>query len=196
MALSILDGEMTKVLLSLVVLAAAASTACATASAKVAPDRPALEVPAPPTKVVESAPMPEPTTPDPVPDLPPAQPTNARPSRPPSREPARTDPKPDATATESAPPPVTPVTPPPQLRAAGTPDPSESAKQAQVSIDRASKAIHSLNAQNFPKERLAVYKNALLLLAQAEEALKKADFENAKKLAEKVETTAKELQGR
>jgi hypothetical protein len=44
---------MTKVLLSLVVLAAAASTACATASAKVAPDRPALEVPTTPTKVVE-----------------------------------------------------------------------------------------------------------------------------------------------
>jgi len=187
---------MTKVLLSLVVLAAAASTACATASAKVAPDRPALEVPAPPTKVVESAPMPETTTPDPVPELPPAQPTNARPPRPQSREPARTDPKPEATAAESAPPPVAPVTPPPQLRAAGTPDASEAAKQVQVIIDRAGKAIKSVNHQNFPKERRAVYENALSLLAQAEEALKKSDFENAKKLAEKVEATAKELQGR
>jgi hypothetical protein len=187
---------MTKVLLSLVILAGAASTACATANARTPPDRPTLEVPAPPAKVIDPPPQPEPAPPDPVPELPPATPTNSRPARPPTRDPARTDPKPEAPAAEAAPPPVTPVTPPPQLRTAGTPDASEAAKQVQVIIDRASKAIKSVNAQHFPKQRRAVYDNAVLLLAQAEDALKKSDFENAKKLAEKVETTAKELQGR
>ena len=186
---------MRKVLLSLVVLAGAASTACATASAKASPDRPTLEVPAPPTKVIEQTALPEPP-PDPVPELPAAQPANTRTSKPSaSREPAR-DTKPEAptTTTEPPPAPVTPLTAPPQLRPSGTPDPSEAAKQVQITIDRARQALKAVNTQGFPKARQDIYRNAVLTLTQAEEALKKSDFENAKKLAQKVEDTAKELQ--
>ena len=153
-------------------------------------------MPAPPTKVIETTPMPEPT-PEPVPDLPSAPPTNTRPSRPASREPARPDPKPEAATTSEAPAaPVQPVTPPPQLRPAGTPDASEAAKQVQNIIDRARQALNSVNWKQFAKPRKAIYDNAQLMLMQAEDAMKKSDFENARKLAEKVESTAKELQGK
>jgi len=186
---------MTKVLLGLMILAGAASTACATASAKTAPERPTLEVPAPPAKVIEKTPMPE-TMPELVPDLPAAPPTNTRTAKPASREPARTDPKPDATtsATETPAAPVPPVTPPPQLRQAGTPEPTEAAKQAQISIDRATKALGAIDPNRFKNSK--VYHDARLMLDQAQQAWNKSDFDNAKKLADKVEVTAKELQGR
>ena len=186
--------RMKKVMLCLSVLVGAASAACATANAKAPLDRPTLEVPAPPTKVVEPAARPEPM-PDPVPDLPPVQPANSRPSRPAAREPARTDPKPEATTTEASPPPV-PVPPAPQLRQPGTPESAEAAKQVQIIIDHAGKSLDSVNTKGFSKARRAVYENARGLLTQAQEALKKSDFENARKLADKVEQTARELGGR
>ncbi len=191
----VLDGEMRKVLLGLVILAVAAGSACATAKAKTAPERPNLEVPVPPAKVVDTPPMPD-TTPEPVPDLPTAPPPNARTSKPPAaREPARdTKPETPTTTTEAPPPTAPPVTAAPQLRPTGTPDPSEAAKQVQATIDRAGKAIKAVNCPSLPSPRKLICDNALLTLAQAEDALKKADYENAKKLAQKVEDTARELQ--
>ena len=186
---------MKNVMLCLSVLAGAASAACASASAKAPPDRPTLEVPAPPTKVVDPPARPDPM-PDPVQELPATQPANTRPSRPASREQARNDPKPETPTAEAAPPPVTPVAPPPQLRQPGTPESGEAAKQVQTIIDRAAKALDSVNTRGFTKARRAVYENARGLLTQAQEALKKSDFDNAKKLADKVEQTAKELGGR
>jgi hypothetical protein len=188
---------MTKVLLSLVILAGVASTACATASAKAAPDRPTLEVPAPPAKVIETTPLPE-TTPEPVPELPPQAPSNPRPSRPQSREPVRTDPKPEATTTTTETPAasVPPVTPPPQLRPANTPEASEAEKQARVAFDRAKQALDSIKLKELAKAKKPVYDDAVRMLATAGEALKKSDFDNAKKLAQKVEDTARELGAR
>jgi hypothetical protein len=189
------DVEMTKVLLSLVVLACAASTACATASAKSTPDRPALEVPAPPTKVIEQTPLPEPL-PELVPELPPAVPANPRPSKPASREPARTDPKPETTSTEAATPPVPPVTPPPQLRMPGTPDSAEAVKQVNDILDRATKTLNSIDLKRFNKARKEQYDSARNLITQSQDALKKSDFENAKKLATKADDLANELKAR
>jgi outer membrane biosynthesis protein TonB len=186
--------RMKRVILGLSVLVGATSAACASASAKAPPDRPALEVPAPPTKVVEPPARPEPTL-EPVPDLPAAPPANSKPARPPVREPTRTDPKPETTTTEAAPPPA-PVAPAPQLRQPGTPESAEASKQVQIIIDRAGKSLDSVNPKAFSKARRAVYENARGLLTQAQEALKKSDFDNARKLAEKVEQTAKELGGR
>lgn len=187
---------MTKVLLGLMILAGAASTACATANAKTAPERPTLEVPAPPAKVVETTPMPE-TMPELVPELPSAPPPNTRTSRPASREPARADPKPEATtsAAEAPAAPVPPV-PAPQLRPGGTPEASEAAKQAQIAFDRAKQAINSINLKQLAKTKRPVYDDAQRMLATAEDALKKSDFDNAKKLAQKVEDTARELGAR
>lgn len=189
----VLDGEMTKVLLGLVILAVAASSACATAKAKTAPERPTLDVPAPPAKVIETTVMPD-TEPDPVPPLPAEKPANTRTAKPPvSREPVRPDSKPEPSPTTEAPSPPPTVTPAPQLRPAGT-DPSEAAKQVQAMIQRAGQAITAVNCPSLPPPRKMVCENAKLTLKQAEEALNKSDFENAKKLAQKVEDTAKELQ--
>jgi hypothetical protein len=174
---------------------AAASAACASVTAKAPPERPALEVPAPPTKVIEASPKPE-LPPDPVPELPTAPPSNSPRSRPPARPAERADPKPDPAATIEAAPPPAPVPPAPQLRSGGAPEASEAAKQAQIAIDRAAVALKSVNTRNFPKPRRAIYDTAVLTLKSAEDALKKSDFDNAKKLAEKVETTAKELGAR
>jgi type IV secretory pathway VirB10-like protein len=185
---------MNRVTLGLLVLVGAASAACASATAKAAPDRPPLEVPAPPSKVIEPPQQPEPD-PAPVPDLPPPQPTSSRPPRQPSRETAKPDPKQEAaTATDSAPTPA-PVSPAPLLRQPGAADPSEAAKQVQAVIDHASKSLESVNTKGFSKARRAVYENARGMLTQAQEALKKSDFDNARKLAGKVEDTARELGG-
>ena len=185
---------MKRLIVGLCLMLGAASAACASATAKAAPERPTLEVPAPPTKVIEPSPKPEPP-PDPVPDLPATPPTTPR-SRPPAREAARPDPKPEPATSEVAPAPPAPVPPAPQLRSGGAPEASEAAKQAQIAIDRAGTALKSVNTRNFPKPRRAIYDTAVLTLKSAEDALKKSDFDNAKKLAEKVETTAKELGAR
>src|SRR5262245_61088482 len=161
----VLDGEMTKVCLGLVILAVAASSACATAKAKTAPERPTLDVPAPPAKVIETTPMPD-NEPDPVPPLPAEKPANTRTSKPPaSREPPRTESKPEPPATPETSAPATPVTPAPQLRPAGT-DP-EAAKQVQALIQRAGQAITAVNCANLPAPRKMVCENAKLTLKQA-----------------------------
>ena len=172
--------------------------ACASAAAKAPPDRPTLEVPSPPTRVVDPSPRPEPTTtPEPVPELPPANPPNTRTAKPPVREPARPDSKSDATPpTETPAAPVAPVSPPPQLRPANTPDAGEAAKQAQTAIEHARQTLNSLNAKQIRKDKKPVYDDAQRMLASADEAFKKSDFDNAKKLAEKVESTARELGAR
>jgi outer membrane biosynthesis protein TonB len=186
---------MKRVTLGLLVLVGAASAACASATAKAAPDRPPLEVPAPPAKVIEPPQQPEPSIPQ-VPDLPPPQPATSKPSRPPTRETPKPDPKQEAaTTTEAAPAPAA-VAPAPQLRQPGAADPSEAAKQVQGLIEHASKSLESVDTKGFNKARHAVYENARGLLVQAQEALKKSDFDNAKKLAEKVESTARELGAR
>jgi hypothetical protein len=187
---------MKRVTLGVLVLVAAASAACASAAAKAAPDRPPLEVPAPPAKVIEPSPQPEPSLP-PVPELPPPQPTNSRPPRQPTRDTTKPDPKQEATATTETPAaPVAPVAPPPQLRPGNTPDPSEAAKQAQAAVERSRQVLGSLNAKQVSRAKKAVFDDAHRMQTLAEEALKKSDFENAKKLAEKVESTARELGAR
>jgi hypothetical protein len=187
---------MKRAVLGLLVLAGATSAACATVTAKAAPDRPALEVPAPPARVIEPPPRPE-SPPEPVPDLPPPQPTSSRPPRQSPRETAKPDPKQEAAATTETPAAaVAPVAPPPQLRPANTPDPSEAQKQAQIAVDRSKQVLSTLNAKQVPRAKKAVFDDAHRMQTLAEEALKKSDFENAKKLAEKVELTARELGAR
>jgi outer membrane biosynthesis protein TonB len=173
---------MKRLIVVLSLMLAAASAACASVTAKAPPERPALEVPAPPTKVVEPSPKPEPA-PDPVPDLPAAAPTNSPRSRPPARPAERTDPKPEAATTTEAVPPPAPVPPAPQLRTPGTPDASEGAKQVNDILDRATKTLNSIDVRRFSKTRREQYDAAKHLVTQSQVALKQSYFENAKKLA-------------
>lgn len=187
---------MKNLMLGLWICAVVATGACATVRAKPPAERPALEVPVPPGKVIEPMPHQEPLTPEPVGDLPAAPPANPRPNKPPSREPVRTDPKPEAPVVEATPAPVTPPAPAPQLRTPGTPDSAEAARQVRDVLDRANKTVNSIDTRRFTKAQRGQYEDAKRLVIQAEDALKASNFDSARKLAEKANGIAKELQGR
>lgn len=175
--------------------AVAASASCASAQARTAADRPTLEVPSPPARMIEPTARPEPATPEPVPDLPPAAPPNPKPRPPATREPARSDPKPEAPAAEVPQPPVAPVTPPPQLRTSSV-DAAEAERQVRTILDRASRALKLVDHKGLSNARRKEYDNAVLMMAQSEENLKTANFEIARNLADKADQIAKELQPR
>jgi outer membrane biosynthesis protein TonB len=186
---------MKNVILAVWVCGALTSGACASASAKVPADRPTLEMPAPPPRVIEPTPQPEPSIPEPVGELPPAAPPNPRPRPTPNREPPRAEPKPETPAVETAPP-VAPVTPPPQLRTPGTADGAEAVRQVRDVLDRANKTLGSIDYRRLNKDRRGQYDTAKNLITQSEDALKKSTFDIARKLADKADQIAKELQTR
>jgi len=185
---------MKKVMLAVWVCSALASGACATASAKVPADRPTLDVPAPPPRVIEPTPQREPSMPEPVGELPPALPPNPRPKPAPNRDPPRAEPKPEAPAVETVT--VAPVTPPPTLRTPGTADGAEAMRQVREVLDRANKTLGSIDYRLLNKDRRGQYDTAKNLITQSEDALKKSTFDIARKLADKADQIAKELQTR
>lgn len=184
------------VLVMLLGVITAASAACASVQAKTPADRPTLEVPAPPTRMIEPTPRPEPLPPDPVPDLPPAAAPNPRP-RPAAtnREPARTEPKPEVPPAEPVITPA-PVTPPQQLRSPGTADGAEADRQVRTVLENARKTLGSIDYKRLSRARQKEYDDAGRLIAQAEDHLKTSSFELARNLAEKADGIAKELKGR
>jgi outer membrane biosynthesis protein TonB len=194
---------MKKLLFAVILAALAASTACASAQAKSPADHPNLEVPPVPPRVIESKPL-EPPPPEPVEELPPVSPLPPRP-RPAPRETVKAEPKPPeqapATATAAPadqPPPVAaPAAPPvPQLRTPGSVDDAEAARQVHDVIERAKRALGLIDYRHLSTERRSQFDNARMMVTQAENALKKSDFEFARNLAEKADRLATELQGR
>lgn len=187
---------MKRISLLLLVGAVMPLAACATVKAKAPADRPTLEVPMPPGKVIEPMPHQEPATPEPVGEQPVAAPANPRPAKPPVREPVRTDPKPELPVVEAVPPPVTPAAPTPQLRTPGTADGAEALRQVREILDRANKTLASIDYRQLSKARGGQYDTAKRLIAQSEDALKASNFDIARNLADKADRIAKELQTR
>ena len=180
--------------LGLLLLLGPLVSACASAQAKSAADRPTLEVPAVPPRVIEAAP-PEPPPPEPVPDLPPAPappPPRAR-NPAPTREVAKPDPKPEPPPVEQAATATAPAPALPQLRTPGTPEGPEAARQVSVVIERATKTLNSIDYRGLTTARKAEYDSAKLTIKQSESALKSGKFDIALNLAEKAEGIAKEL---
>jgi outer membrane biosynthesis protein TonB len=170
--------------------------ACASAQAKSPAERPNLEVPPVPERLVVT--VPEVAPPDPVDPLP-ATPT-PRPPKP--QTPARETPKPD---TKPEPPPAEPplaaapapaVPTLPQLRTQGTPDGAEASRLVRDVVDRTRKTLGSIDYQRLTAARRAEYDNATLSIKDSESALKSGRFDIALNLAEKAERIAKELQKR
>ena len=173
---------------------ATVSSACATTQAKTVVDRPALEVPPVPPRVIEPAPEPR-EAPAPVPELPPA-PANPRP-RPPQRDTAKPDPKPEIPPVEPQPttaPPAQPTVPP--LRTGSSPDGAEATRIITEIRNRAKKLLDDTDYQKLTREQQAQYDNAKRFIDEADEALKAKNFEFARGVAEKAERLARELQGR
>jgi outer membrane biosynthesis protein TonB len=172
---------------------------CTTLQAKKAPvERPALEVPPPPPRIVEPAPAPEPP-PEPVPDLPP--PSAAPPKPRPQPRPPTTEPKPEPPKPEPPPPDTTaapPAAPPqvPQLRTPQTADGAEAEKNVRATIDRAKSTLGSVNYNGLSNERKKVYNDAKSFIQQAEDASRQGNFVLAQASATKAEVLAKEISGR
>lgn len=170
------------------------ASACATTQAAAPVERPALEVPPVPPRVIEPAPAPL-APPEPVPELPPA-PAAPKP-RPAQRDTAKPEPKPETPPVEpqpAAPPAAQPAVPP--LRTANSPDSAEATRQISDIRNRAKKLLEGTDYQKLSQEQQAQYDNAKRFIDEADEALKAKNFEFARGVAEKAERLARELQGR
>lgn len=184
--------------LAVLMLLGPVAAGCASAQAKSPVDRPNLEVPAPPPRVIESMAVFEAPPPEPVPDLPAASPTSPRPRTvPPARE-SKPDPKPETPPAEppvAATPPAAPATVP-QLRTPGTVDGAEAARQIKEVIDSAKRMLGLIDYRPLNAQSRAQYDSANLFITQSEDALKSQNYDLAKGLADKADRLAKELRGR
>jgi hypothetical protein len=174
--------------------------------AKAPVERPALDIPPPPPRVIEPAPAPD-VPPEPVPELPPApapakpnannnRPAQPRPNNPTAAAETKPEAKPDTAVTDSAPAP--PATPPsvPQLRTPQTADGSEAEKNVRSTLDRAKSVLNTVNFNPLSNERKKAYNDAKAFIQQAEEAIKQGNYVFAQGVATKAETLAHELAGR
>jgi hypothetical protein len=176
----------------------ALASACAThVKAKAPIERPNLDVPPPPPRVVEPAPVPD-TTPEPVPDLPPA-PAPAKP-RPPQPRPQPSEPKaeskPEQAPAESGTPAAAPPPNAPQLRTPQTADGTDAERTVRATIERARNVLNTVNFNPLSNERKKAYNDAKAYIQTAEDAAKNGNYAYAQSLANKAETLATELAGK
>ena len=184
------------VLIVLVVVACGGGLACRTARAATPVERPNLDVPPPPPRIIEPAPAIEAPPPDPV-DDPPATPTGGTPRPRPPKDPAATKPevKPDPPPEPAPVPPIAPA-PAPQLRAPGLASGPESAGEIRAILDRAHAILDKIDYRLLTKPRQSSYDTAKRFHDEGQKELKAANFVLAKELAEKAERLAKEIQVR
>jgi hypothetical protein len=175
------------------------STGCATTRAQTPTQRPALEVPPVPPRVIEPVLPPEPTTLEPVNELPPPATNPPRPRPNPTRDKpveAKTDaktaetPPSEATAAPTAPSPQ-PVGP---LRTPRTADGAKAEQQVRDVLGRANGLLGRVDYGKLTPERQKAYNDAKNFVSGAEAAIKEGRFDYALELADKAETLAKELQ--
>jgi hypothetical protein len=178
-----------------VLVVGAVSTACATTRAQAPVNRPALEVPPVPPRVVEAVPLPTAPPPEPVGDLP----TTAPPTAPKPRAAPRDTQKPEAKPAETAEPPAQPAAPAtstvPPLRTARTGDGVQAERQVREIIGRANGLLARVDYQKLTPERRKAYDQAKQFIEGADLAIRDAKYEYALELADKAETLAKGLQG-
>jgi hypothetical protein len=177
---------------------------CVTTKAAVPIERPVLEVPPVPPRVVEAAPVPEPERIEPVPELgtpPAATPSTSkpRPSTPrDNRETQKPEPKPETPPAPdpaaAAPPPQ--AAPPPSLRTPAMADATAAERQIRDVLRRARSGLQSVDYQRLTSDRKKRYDEATDFINQAEDAIKKANFEVAASLADKADKYSRELQPR
>ena len=185
------------------------ASACATARAAAPIERPALEVPPVPPRIVEPAPAPDLGSFEPVADLPPEKPVppaSAKPRPPSARETNNRDPQ----KAESKPPEPLPArraaadraaaraaaAAAPLIRTPATADAAASERQIRDTILSAQKGLSNVNFYGLSGQRKKAYNEAKDFIERAEVAIKASNFELAKDLAGKAEKLANELQGR
>ena len=178
---------------------------CASVSAKSPADRPALNVPPPPARIIDSVPIDLPPDPVSEPSQPPVTPPSSaasRSARPTQPKPPSTESKPEAKPGETAPPEPPKESPKPspdpnaQLRTPQTADTSGAARAVKTTIDTARGILNAVNFGPLSNDRKKAYNDAKLLIQQADDALKQGNLVYAQGLATKAETLARELAGR
>jgi len=190
--------------LGILLAAGILASACATTRAAAPVERPALEVPPVPPRVIEAAPAPDLGSVEPVADLPPEKPIPAasakpRPSTP--RDNNRDAQKAEAKPPEPIPPVAEPPSPPPQAAAPliRTPAPADAAaseRQIRDVIEKAKSGLGNVNFAGLSGPKKKAYNEAKDFIDGAEAAIRASNFELAKELAGKAEKLANELQGR
>jgi hypothetical protein len=174
--------------------------ACAKGQARTSPERPPLQVPAPPPRLVEPLPS-APIEAQPGDDLPPTAPqrSSPRPARPSGR--GETAPKADAPRPEEIKPPEPVEEARPQgqqaapLRMENSDDVAAERKVREV-LSRASRDLGRVNYGALNTDARAQYDTAKRFVEQADEAVKARNFVFATYLADKAETIARALLNR
>jgi hypothetical protein len=185
---------------AIVVALAVLASGCLTTKAQTPIERPALEVPPVPPRLIEAAPPPELPMPEPVPELAPEKvipSASAKPLRASPRELGKDaakpePPKPDPPPAE--PPPVTQPAPP--LRTPATADTAAADRRIRDMLTRTQTALNNIDYKRLKAPGQDAYDQAKSSIEGAEAALKALNFELAQQMADKAEKLAKELQAR
>jgi hypothetical protein len=179
------------------------ASACATSRAAAPVERPALEVPPVPPRIVEPAPPPETSLPEPVGELPPEKPaTSTTRAKPPvSRDPGRDTQKPADTKPAEAPAPVEQPPAPPQntgtqIRTPATADTATAEKLVRESLSRARERLKNIDYRRLSGGAQKAYNEAKDFIDRAEVAVKASNLDLAKGLASQAEKLANELPNR
>ena len=192
-------------------LVAAGLAGCSKAQAKVAPDQPALDVPAPPPRNVEAT-EPEPLPPAPLAPVGPggpggddtaARPAPARPRQAPPVSP-RADPARPEPARADAPPLVEPPRPaddtkgPPPSPLQTTPAGREAQVERGIRDTLASAAanLNRVDYRSLNADARTQYDQAKRFISQAQDALREKNLVFANNLADKANILAAQLAGR
>ena len=168
-----------------IVVVALTSAACKTVRAETPVERPNLEVPPPPPRVIEPAVVEA--------SIEPVVETAATPTAPPRTRPPATK-EPAATAKPETPVEApSPAVPPTQLRTPGMPEGPEAERQIRAILNRANGMLKATNRRNLSRERQTSYDTALRFLSEGDRELRAGNYVLAKELAEKAEKLAKEI---
>ena len=182
--------------LALVALVLFAASACTTARAAKPVERPALEVPPPPPRVIAPLPLPDLPAVDLVPELP----TNNTPVSPRSKAKSeRSEPKPDPkpeTPPVDPPPAAPPAPATPVLRIPEGGDTTQIQNQIKTSIGTTRAILEKTDYGPLKQPLKNAYDQAKNFVTAAEAALQSGNLMYAKETAEKAEKLAKELQNR
>jgi outer membrane biosynthesis protein TonB len=192
---------MTGITRSLLIVAASSLLAagCTRAQARVVPEMPPLEVPAPPPRIVEAV---EPEPP-PLPAEPQEQPLGIPPPKPRVQTPAQRSetPKPEPPRVEVPPPPEPPRTEE-SKQPASTLQTRPAGNEAQLErtikdmLFRAGANLNRVDYAGLNADARTQYDQARRFISQAQEAMRQKNFVFAENLADKANTLASQLSGR
>jgi hypothetical protein len=180
-------------------LAAVSCSGCFRAQARTTPDVPALQVPAPPPRIVEPT-----DTPAPQPGALVEEPARTPPPRvpPPAPSPPRTDPPRADPRVEAAPEPpkpaeeTAPTQPPATLQTAPSTREVEWERRIRNLLTTAGANLNRVNPRLLDANAQGQYDQARRFMVQAEEALRAKNLVYADNLADKAATLAAQLSGR